>query len=88
MGKLEVLTRFNEKYEQVMVTDDTEYGKNCRLAALMTELERYFDIPLLDSEDYHFHSEVDQQAFTLYKKISDSRNWDELGTEIEDGLEL
>lgn len=88
MEKLEILKRFNEKYEQIMAADNTEYGKNCRLAAMMTELERYFDIPLLDSEDYRFKSEADQQAFILYKKISDSRNWAEIGVKIDRELEL
>lgn len=88
MEKMEILKKFNEKYEQVMAADDTEYGKNCRLAALMTELERYFDIPLLDSEDYHFKSDADQKAFELYLKISNSRNWNEIGSEIEEELEI
>lgn len=57
---LEWTNRFNEILESKI----SNYFKNLRLAALMTDLEHSYEIPLLNDEDYNAKYPFVIQLFT------------------------
>lgn len=66
------LETFSERFDEIKVCKDTKI-KGYRLAALMTDMESVFDIPLQG----HLRIEAFKVAFpdvwSLYKTVSDER---------------
>lgn len=64
------LAQFNKRYEEIIHADLPSGEKNRRLAALMTEMEREFRIPVLRNEAWE---KGNKEVIALYRKISISR---------------
>ena len=64
------LSQFNKRYEEIIHADLPNGEKNRRLAALMTEMEREFKIPVLRNEAWEKENKA---VIALYRKISMSR---------------
>ena len=62
--------KFNKRYEEIIHADLPNGEKNRRLAALMTEMEREFKIPVLRNEAWEKENKA---VIALYRKISMSR---------------
>ena len=64
------LAQFNKRYGEIIHADLPNGEKNRRLAALMTEMEREFKIPVLRNEAWEKENKA---VIALYRKISMSR---------------
>jgi hypothetical protein len=62
MGRLEQLVQINREYESIMYSDLPTYQKDIRLAELMTEMEKEFNI-----------EKENKAIIALYRKVSNSR---------------
>lgn len=72
MFKLENLSKFERKYNNIMESDLDQNDKDHKLAALMTDMERQYNIPLLNDENWNNeHKEI----IKLYRIIGNSRNF-------------
>lgn len=71
-----MLSQFQKRYEDIMSGDMSRQERNRRLAALMTELEAEYNIPLLRNEEWERRHKA---IIALYRKISLSRRFDEAG---------
>jgi hypothetical protein len=68
MGRL---AKINRKYEEILHSQMSDEQKNLALAKLMTQMEREFEIPALENDDYE---KKNKAVMALYRKISMSRN--------------
>ncbi|KAA0940156.1 hypothetical protein FQ087_22110 [Sporosarcina sp. ANT_H38] len=64
------LIEFNQRYEEILFSSDSNDAKSLRYAELMTELEKTFHIPMLKNEDWE---QKNRKVIALYRKISLSR---------------
>lgn len=64
------LAQFNKRYEEIIHADLPIGEKDRRLAALMTEMEREFNIPVLRNGAWE---KGNKTVIALYRKISMSR---------------
>ena len=64
------LKQVHEKYEKIMRSDQTKREKTIQLSDLMTEMEMYYQIPLLKREAWE---KEHRKEIALYRKISMSR---------------
>jgi hypothetical protein len=67
----ESLQRYKERYEEVMKVQN-EHRRDVMLAAIMTDMENEFRIPVLSMK--RAEEEVHPEVLQLYRKISDSRS--------------
>lgn len=51
--------------------DTNKEDKDFRLAKLLTEMEKIFNIPMLKNDDWITNN---SEAYRLYRKVSDSRS--------------
>jgi len=68
------LAQYHKQYEDIMSGDMSQQERNRRLAALMTEMEQVFQIPILRNEEWERRHKA---IIALYRKISLSRRFDE-----------
>lgn len=65
------LEKFEERFEDITEWSKTsEYRETERLSELMTEMERAFQIPLLNDEKYNKNN---SEVILLYRRISEAR---------------
>ncbi|WJQ02173.1 hypothetical protein QT234_18190 (plasmid) [Geobacillus stearothermophilus] len=69
-----MLSQFQKRYEDIMSGDMSRQERNRRLAALMTEMEQVFQIPLVRNEEWERRHKA---IIALYRKISLSRRFSE-----------
>ena len=64
------LAQYHKQYEDIMSGDMSRDERNRRLAALMTEMEAEYNIPLVRDEEWERRHKA---IIALYRKISQSR---------------
>ncbi|QHA38645.1 hypothetical protein D5E69_22650 (plasmid) [Rossellomorea marisflavi] len=64
-----MLKQYEEQFQVIM--DTKVEDKDLRLAKLMTDMEKKFNIPMLKNEDWITNN---LEAYRLYRKVSDSRS--------------
>lgn len=68
------LSDINKKYELIMESNNSPDIKATKLAGLMTDMERFYSIPMLKNEEWEREN---RKVIALYRKISRSRVFDE-----------
>lgn len=71
MDKLNTLTNYNKRYEDILHSDLSSDKKDKLLAELMTELEGTYKIPMLRNETWE---KENRAVIALYRKVSLSRS--------------
>ncbi|WP_409276404.1 hypothetical protein V1499_23020 (plasmid) [Neobacillus sp. SCS-31] len=67
------LAAINADYERILSSDLNDYNKAIELAALMTEMEGSYQVPMLKNEEWE---KANKPVIALYRKISRSRKFD------------
>ena len=67
------LSEINRTYESIIHSNFSEDKKAIKLARLMTDMEGYFSIPMLQDEKWESEN---RKVIALYRKISRSRSFD------------
>ncbi|QGH35170.1 hypothetical protein GI584_14435 [Gracilibacillus salitolerans] len=68
----ETLDRFKERFEEIREVKDNEI-KTIRLAALMTDMESAYDIPLVGPLRIAAFNQSFSEVMELYKQVSQAR---------------
>ena len=70
---MEDLKKFNEKFEEIKNNNNLSANKkSIEYARLMTELEKTYNIPIAQNEEF---DNLQEDVKELYLKISNERNW-------------
>ena len=64
------LSDIEREYEEIMHSELSDYDKDRKLAALMTEMEMEFSIPLLQDTGFEQNNKA---IIAMYRKLSMSR---------------
>jgi hypothetical protein len=64
------LSDINKRYEEIMLSNDSQQVKTTKLSNLMTEMEGVFSIPMLRNDEWESEN---RKVIALYRKISKSR---------------
>ncbi|MED4129712.1 hypothetical protein [Shouchella miscanthi] len=67
------LAYYNGKYESILHSGCSEYNKSRQMAALMTDMEKQYKIPMLRNVEWE---KDNRSTIALYRKISRSRSVD------------
>lgn len=68
-----MLSQIQKRYEDIMSGNMSRDERNRRLAALMTEMEAEYNIPLVRDEEWERRHKA---IIALYRKISLTRRFD------------
>lgn len=70
---MEGLKSIRTMFEMIKEADESQEEKNIRLSGLMSYLERFYDIPLL--ERHTSQEKRESEEFKLYLEIAKARQW-------------
>lgn len=66
------LKYFNNEYEKILHSKLSNEQKTLKYSQLMTELEQYYDIPILKDEAWE---RKNRKVIAMYRKLSMSRTF-------------
>lgn len=77
MNNLDILEMVKSEFKKYQESSDyNQEQKNRRYSELMTVLERKYNIPLLEPEEYNFSSfGISEEVIECYKDLSLARDW-------------
>lgn len=67
------LAYYNKEYETILHSSDSEHYKTLQMSALMSDMEKQYQIPMLRKEEWE---KDNRTVIALYRKISMSRQFD------------
>lgn len=68
------LSHIQKEYEQILHSDMSNYQKAIKYARLMTDMEGYFNIPMLKNKEFEGENRA---VIAMYRKLSRSRSFEE-----------
>ena len=73
---MKTLAEINQVYQEITHSDMKEPTRSRKLAGLMNEMEAEYNIPMIRTEECEIRNKV---VFVLYRKITRSRKFSEVG---------